>query len=174
MNSFEISIIIQGPYIEETSSFGFSTLEVIKSARKYYPDSEIIYSGWEGTILNETFKEICNKIVLSADPGILKLGYYNGIPLSENTNRQIISTINGLKASSNKFCIKSRSDSLFFKNTPFNVNINSNSKIFRHPLFISESFTRIYFFEFGKIQPCICHISDLIHAGFKEDRKSVV
>ena len=169
MNDNLISIIIQGPYIENSGPNGFSTYDVLKSARDIYPYSEIIYSGWEGLKLPEEFIKGCDKIVLSKDPGPLIVGYYNDSPVYENTNRQIISTLNGLLSSSKDICLKSRSDTLFVKKMTLSLYENNKEDLFSFPIIISETFTRFHFFEYGGFKRCIAHLSDLVHIGKKKD-----
>ena len=169
MNDNLISIIIQGPYIENSGPNGFSTYDVLKSARNVYPSSEIIYSGWDGVKLPKEFIKGCDKIVLSKDPGPLIIGYYNNSPVYENTNRQIVSTLNGLLSSSKDICLKSRSDTLFVKKMCLNLFKKNSKNLFSCPIIISETFTRFHFFEYKGYKRCIGHLSDLVHIGIKKD-----
>jgi hypothetical protein len=169
MNDNLISIIIQGPYIDSSGFNAFSTNDVLKSARDIYPSSEIIYSGWEGVKLPKEFIKGCDKIVLSKDPGPLIIGNHNDNPVYENTNRQIISTLNGLLSSTKDTCIKSRSDTLFVNKMSLKLHENNPNNLFSSPIIISETFTRFHFFEYGGFKQSFGHLSDLIHIGKKKD-----
>lgn len=169
MHDNQISIIIQGPFIVTSGFNAYATMDVLKSARVVYPGAEIIYSGWEGTILPQEFVDECDKLILSSDPGPLLIGYNAGIPLYENTNRQIVSVQNGLKACSREFCIKTRSDTKFVERILFESLECHVIKPFTSCIIIPETFSRFYFFEYGGIRPCIGHVSDLVHVGFKKD-----
>ncbi len=118
INSKDISFIIQGP-IQGTSFDRYEnryTFKLIESILNFFPQSEIIISTWEGQNAGELYYD---KILYNKDPGseiyIKKEG-----PLKNyryNVNRQIVSTINGLKQSSRKYSCKIRSDLLFLDNS---------------------------------------------------------
>ena len=105
IDSKEISIIIQGKIFESKSG---STLDVLQSIRKYYPQAEIILSTWKGTKLPLEYNVICDQIVLSDDPGD---GTYGKTPL--NINRQIVSSKLGLERATRTYAIKTRTDLKF-------------------------------------------------------------
>ncbi|MEI0799465.1 WavE lipopolysaccharide synthesis family protein, partial [Brachyspira intermedia] len=96
----DISVVVQGAIDEKYTS------DCLKSIRKYLPDSEIILSTWEGSNVNNLDYDI---LVLSKDPGFsLSAWVLNAKP--NNTNRQILSTINGLKKVNKKYSLKFRTD----------------------------------------------------------------
>lgn len=100
ITSKDISVVVQGAIIEK------ETEKCLKSIRKFLPDAEIILSTWEGSdVTGLTY----DKLVLSKDPGGADLK-----PLTTklyNTNRQIISTKNGLDKATRPFALKLRTDS---------------------------------------------------------------
>ena len=117
IKSGEISVIIQGPVYEETKYSAHCTRDVIRSVRNLLPEAEIILSTWMGT---ETGKLDIDKVVFSRDPGnwITDYGIVMGNGSSLNTmniNRQIVSTVAGLKEASRTYAIKMRTDTVLHK-----------------------------------------------------------
>ncbi|MEI0799641.1 WavE lipopolysaccharide synthesis family protein, partial [Brachyspira intermedia] len=159
----DISVVVQGAIDEKY------TPDCLKSIRKYLPDSEIILSTWEGSNINGLDYDI---LILNKDPGYI----YNSKSkksIKFNLNRQIVSTINGIKKSKNKYCIKFRSDFKLSGNN-FILFINSftkydeNYKVFDSKLIACSYFTRNpsnkylwYTIPF--------HISDLFFFGYTTD-----
>lgn len=78
----------------------------ISSVRFFFPDSKIILSTWEGSdYSNLDFDEL----VLSKDTPLVSR-FYKNLSIENNINRQIISTINGLRKVHTKFAAKIRTD----------------------------------------------------------------
>ena len=113
INSDEISVIVQGPvqkeYIKKTLS----------SIREYLPNAEIILSCWKGDLKKLSEDDLKNLsydiLVENEDPGGINyelgvLSMFKDGKLVSNVNRQIVSTINGLKKASKKYSLKFRSD----------------------------------------------------------------
>lgn len=103
----EISVVIQGPIYEYT-------YRVCESVRKYMPGAEIILSTWKQACLENLDYDV---FVENEDPGnftfILSQQMDNGSSLYQmNINRQILSTINGIKKSNRKYICKLRSDTV--------------------------------------------------------------
>lgn len=102
----EISIIIQGPVHDHFVE------ELLVQTRNLFQNSQIIYSTWIGNNTNLIPSDVI--VVQNIDPG--------GTPISDNpivydsANRQIISTISGLRRANRKYSIKMRSDILFEHN----------------------------------------------------------
>lgn len=90
----EISIVVQGP-VQPTI-----TENALRSIREHLPGGEIILSTWEGTDCSGLEYDL---LVLNQDPGVLP-------PAMLNTNRQIVSTVNGLKRVTRKYAVKFRTD----------------------------------------------------------------
>jgi hypothetical protein len=82
------------------------TLQCIESVRKVLPNAEIILSTWEGTDVSHLQVD---KVVFNKDPGAIAYSDLNPKYLN-NTNRQIVSTYNGLLAATQRFAIKLRGD----------------------------------------------------------------
>ena len=109
----KISVIIQGPIIWDlTKPKGLpTTFYSIEQARKIIPNCEIILSTWEG---EKTDLLNYDKIIKSTDPGPQGKSKQNSIP--NNVNRQITSTVAGLKAATYEFSLKIRSDTILTSN----------------------------------------------------------
>lgn len=101
INKKDITFVVQGAVAKG------QTIEVLKSIRKYFKESQIILSTWENT--NMDFNEdLYDKAVFSKDPGGF-LGYEKA-KVGNNVDRQTVSTFNGLKACETKYAFKIRSD----------------------------------------------------------------
>ncbi len=101
----DISVVVQGPIDKDYTS------RCLKSIRKYLPESIIILSTWEGSNVEGLDYDI---LVLNKDPGYT---YVQDPQKTEpqslilnNVNRQIISTINGLKKVKTPYSLKLRTD----------------------------------------------------------------
>jgi hypothetical protein len=82
------------------------TMKCIESVRRVLPKAEVILSTWEGTDVSHLQAD---KIVFCKDPGAIPYSDLNPKYLN-NTNRQIVSTYNGLLAATQKYAIKLRGD----------------------------------------------------------------
>lgn len=158
-----ISFVVQGPIIK-TSNVDegiYSTAEVLKSIRSYYPKAEIVLSTWEGS---DTSWLTYDKLVLSDDPG----GFiHNGMQV--NCNRLILSSKAGIQQASNPYVVKTRTD-ILFKGSDLNNKlqyikpIKSDYGIFNH-LVIST----IYYVRNPVKLNLVFHSSDIFLIGTKED-----
>lgn len=111
INSWNITFVIQGPVIIRSKLYSLS--KIISKIKKYFPKSEIILSTWEGADISSLNLK-SNQIILNKDPGAK---YYNPFRKKRrlklnNINRQIVSTISGLKKVNTKYAFKIRSDFL--------------------------------------------------------------
>lgn len=119
-----ISFIIQGVILPDIN-------DQIASIKKHFPDSKIIVS----TCNNFDFEVIgADKVIVSDDPGFF---YYSDRPgeKKNNINRQIVSTLAGLKACTTEYAFKIRSD--------FILNGNDFLKYF-NTFSLSDSCYRIF------------------------------
>ena len=107
IESFDISVIIQGPIYNDMTD------NTVTNIRQFFPDAEIIVSTWEGSNYQHQLADV---IIESKDPG--------GYPVWDNPkilnacNRQIVSTLAGLKKATRKYALKIRSD-MYFDNINF-------------------------------------------------------
>lgn len=108
----QISVVVQGPIAGKPTDppEARQTFQVLRSVRKFLPGAHIILSTWKGSdVEGLDFDEL----ILSDDPGGVDLGYKGRELILNNINRQIVSTVAGLKAVKTKYCIKTRTDVIF-------------------------------------------------------------
>ena len=160
IDSSEISVIIQGAFNNDI------TPKTISSIRKYLPKAEIILSVWEGTVLPQNLS--VDKTIFNKDPGFC---YYSDEknPKKNNVNRQIVSTLSGLKAASKIYALKIRTDFILTGNNFLNYfgkyeKVNPKWQIFKKKLIACSYFARI-----PEISKTALHISDLLFFGLTED-----
>jgi hypothetical protein len=105
----EISVVVQGPIYGksgEAPNLRY-TKAGLESVRKYLPGSEIILSTWQGSDLAGLDFDV---LVTSEDPGPLLMLGETGRPFTNNVNRLIVSTKEGIKRATRKYLLKLRSD----------------------------------------------------------------
>jgi len=98
ISSKDISVIIQGDIRAEIH-------KCLKSIKKHLPEAEVIISTWQSCY---TIDLDCDIIIKNIDPGAP-----DNLPVkwkSNNTNRQIVSAINGIKKATRPYILKLRSD----------------------------------------------------------------
>ncbi len=158
INNEDLSFVVQGPIVKDTC-------KVIASIKKFYPGSPIILSTWPGEEV-ESCIDMCSEVVLSDDPGDLGNLYANG-SAKNNINRQITSSLNGLKRVKTRYAVKTRTDFLIANNNLINVlgneiyrefTINSQFRIVKQ---------RIAAVGADRSYPFFCF--DFSFAGLKED-----
>ncbi len=169
IKSRDVSVVVQG--LAEKGIID----KCIKSIRKQLPFSEIILSTWEGSdVKNLNY----DKLVLNKDPGNFPLTL-DGI--NNNVNRQIVSTLNGIKQATRKYCLKIRSNAVLKDNSFLNL-LNQCTKyeegyhLLQHRLLIPSYFTRdpnvykkgIYANKYMKINYPF-HPSDMVLFGLTSD-----
>ncbi len=98
----DVSFVLQGP-VERAGRA--RTAQVCAAIRAHFPGAEIVVSTWEGT---DASSLDCDVVVHSADPGAVGPCTYN-----TNTNRQLVSSLAGVRASTRPLVAKVRSDMLF-------------------------------------------------------------
>jgi hypothetical protein len=101
VDASEISVVIQGPVLEEASF----TLRALKSVRRILPEAELILSTWDGANVENLEYD---HLVLSKDPGVIA----TLAPKAGNLNRLLLSTQAGLAATHRPYCLKLRTDLL--------------------------------------------------------------
>jgi len=156
-----ISFVVQGPVIKEGEN---TTKEVLNSIRKNFPNSEIILSTWK----NEAVDGLeCDQVVFSDLPDSLNL--YTGHQC--NINRQIVSTLNGIHAASNKYLVKTRTNTLFTGNEILAVYHNEQASVFKQLVYTIDLFSRDQYKSSVKSfhDGFLHHPSDIFLLGLKED-----
>lgn len=108
MNLADISVVIQGPV------YPGITVKTVQNVMEKLPGAQVIVSTWEGADVSELPDGI--DIVFNKDPGGTPL--YDNPLIFNSANRQIVSTMGGLRKATRKYTIKMRSD-MFFENLNF-------------------------------------------------------
>ena len=159
ISSKDISVVVQGKI--EPKYIG----KCLKSIRKHLPEARIILSTWENEPVHNLDFDL---LVINKDPGAFVFtidGKY------QNLNRQIVSTLNGIKKTSRKYVLKLRSDMLI-RGTKFLSYFakyqkrNKYCNILQERVLINSLYTRK---PFSKNVPFLFHPSDWVMFGLKED-----
>ncbi|GAM63812.1 lipopolysaccharide synthesis protein wavE [Vibrio ishigakensis] len=169
----DISVVVQGPVqaLSDRSQDEGITLRCLSSIREHLPGAKIILSTWRGQNLEGLdFDEL----VLCDDPG-QNIRQYNedGTPHFFNNNRQIVSTIEGLKRVKTKYAIKLRSDNYLTCNAFVEIKNKydkyGQDRVFNERVVVSDIFTRKY----AKGLPVAFHISDFFYYGLTSDLQTL-
>jgi len=157
-----ISVVIQGPlyrgcWVERGVD------ACIASVRRHLTDAEIIVSTW--TQENVDNLDV-DQLIISTDPGSFEDCSGNMI----NINRQLVSTLAGIKAATRPYVMKFRADlnltsSIFASIGSFqNGSAFVQQRLFKEPITLTTLFIRdpAWF-------PMLYHISDLAQFGRRED-----
>jgi len=170
MKSSDISFVVQGAVDREISPLSGNpiTQTCLESLRRHHPRAELILSTWKGTDVSGLDFD---KVVFNDDPGAWN-AFRPGADIKlDNTNRQIVSTRNGLREASRKYAAKIRSDMIFlgsawmdhFESYPSR---GSEWNVFRERVITCSMWTRDPRCPYTD-QPL--HPPDWMHIGLKED-----
>lgn len=101
----EVSVVVQGPIVG-----GGVTEKCLASIRKNLPGAEIILSTWVGSLVSGLDYDL---LVDNQDPGPIWItDAHWPSPYINNVNRQIVSTLGGLRLVTRKYTLKIRTDFL--------------------------------------------------------------
>ncbi|MFD1383497.1 WavE lipopolysaccharide synthesis family protein [Rhodanobacter aciditrophus] len=156
-----ISFVVQGA-VERKNDI---TSKCLQSIKEFFPASEVILSTWEGSDVSGL---AFDQLILSADPGDLGPYYEDRKNLLNNNNRQLLSTYEGIKASTSSYVVKVRSDMLFSSNRLeyyLRKTGKCKGRVLSHKLITLRDHT-INPKHFLKLSH---HPSDFIYAGRRED-----
>ena len=165
MKKNKLSIVFQGPVIFLKKEN--LTLKAISSAIKFFPDAEIIFSTWKGQNL-DFIKNFNIKIIESIDPGSeIRKDYPKTY---HNANRIILSSLKGIRMTSNDIVIKCRSDIIFNNNHCLSFiklykKFDKNFKIFGNKVVVSNQTTINT--KYGP--KLLYHVCDWFFIGHKSD-----
>lgn len=166
----DITVVVQGPVqtFNDRPQEPNITTKCLNSIREHLPGATIILSTWPGQDLSGLDYD---ELVISPDPGAncrnLKL---DGTQQWYNNNRQIVSSLAGLKSVTTKYAVKLRSDN-FLTSSDFVTLQQRYSKRCEQDCFLAERvvvsdvFTRKY----AKGFPVAYHVSDFFYFGLTED-----
>ena len=167
MTSKDISVIVQGPIIGKPGE-GYEkqkTLHCLQSIKEVLPDAEIILSTWKGSDCSHLFYD---KVIFNDDPGAISYNDYELKSVFNNTNRQIVSTYNGLKAASREYAIKIRGD-FKLENASFLSLMHKFSEVCKYRFFKHRILVPTYVSRDPEKIPVLYHISDLFQVGYTQD-----
>lgn len=160
----DISIVMQGLPSPDTKDY-------LTTVRSVFPNAEIILSTWNGTNVDFS-KGLVDKVIFCEDPGGLPSAFWEEVISINNLNRQIVSTVAGIKAASRPYVMKLRTDFTLTTTKIFDF-WNRYSKrdkkfmLFKHRVIVPSVFSRIYSDE--TLTPTPFHPSDLFGFGLKKD-----
>lgn len=164
IKSKDISVIVQGVVNNDTHT-------LLKSIRKNLLFSQIILSTWEGSDVSRN-SGLYDILVLNKDPGAVIFDDKEN--KSNNLNRILVSSQNGIAKATRKYVLRLRSD-LILKNAnllkltdDFEVR-NSDVSLFKQRIFAYDIFSIKYDEKKQIKQRMLFHISDWCHFGLKED-----
>ncbi len=179
INDCDISIVVQGPIMGKSSYNDVtehSTKLVCQRLRDLFPESEIILSVADGTIVDGI---IYDKVVFTADPGATWFDIDSkNIKILNNCNRMIVSTLAGIKAASRKYVFKLRSD-LFLLSKSFlkyfykYPHFDETCKFVKNRIIAFSIFSLKSEYSPKFIMPRPYHISDWAYFGYKKDLLSL-
>ncbi|ERS88668.1 hypothetical protein Q672_00315 [Marinobacter sp. EVN1] len=170
VSNTDITVVVQGPvqtFRDREQEEGI-TKKCLQSVRRHLPGAHIILSTWpEQDLTGLDYDEL----VTSPDPGS-NIRYFkvDGSPQTFNNNRQIVSTLEGLKRVKTPYAIKLRSDN-FLTGSQFIALQNryqarsTSFRFLRERVVVSNVFTR----KFAKGFPVAYHLSDFFYFGLTED-----
>lgn len=165
IDSKDISVVVQGAISPDTIHFCLSSI------RTHLPEAQIILSTWKGSNTDGLDFDL---LVLNDDPGCFDfLNMENSIKC--NVNRQLYSTLQGLRSSERKYAIKMRTDFVlesadFLKWFPKYPERNKTYSFFQQKLICCELFSRNPRYKY--IDTGVRHVlhpSDFFFFGLKED-----
>ncbi len=155
----DVSFVLQGPI--DRAGRG-ATARACEAIRAHFPGAEIVISTWEGT---DTSGLDCDVVVHSEDPGTVGPNTYN-----PNTNRQIVSSLAGIRAATRPLVAKVRSDMLFTSDSLLAhwrrwEERSDELRLFEHRVLIPNTFTR----RPSYLSPFPLHPSDWCYFGTRSD-----
>lgn len=144
------------------------TTKCLKSVREHLPGATIILSTWPDQDLTGLDYD---ELVISADPGPnIRNMRPDGTPQWYNNNRQIVSSLEGLKRVKTQYAVKLRSDNFLVSNGFVALHQkykqrSEQDRFLRERVVVSDVFTRKY----AKGFPVAYHVSDFFYFGLTED-----
>ncbi|MEI0799713.1 WavE lipopolysaccharide synthesis family protein [Brachyspira intermedia] len=160
INMEDITVIVQGTTLENndvTPSKDY-IIKCIDSIKTHLPKSKIILSTWENEKINKDLE--VDDIIFNKDPGFKPRGE-EANSKQNNVNRQIVSTINGLKKVDTKYALKFRTD-FYFTSSNF---INYFNKFQQYDNKYKIVKNRILCCMFGTRKPIAKHYSLPFHVA---------
>ena len=165
MKDKQITFVLQGPVVEDITKLS------IQNIRRLFPNSKIILSTWKK-------QNLCgisvDRIIENDDPGSTVMAYdKRGNARTTNVNRQIYSTIQGLKAVKTEFAVKMRTDNYLTSSTFISFysdfsHRDENYALFQQRIVSTDFFAK----EVEKGRKIPYFFSDFFHFGLTCDSVS--
>jgi hypothetical protein len=155
----DVSFVLQGP-VDRTGRG--ATARACDAIRAHFPGAEIVISTWAGT---DASGLDCDRVVESEDPGTVGPNTYN-----PNTNRQIVSSLAGVRAATRPLVAKVRSDMVFLSDALLShwrrwEERSDELRLFEHRVLVPNTFTR----RPSYLSPFPLHPSDWSYFGTRGD-----
>lgn len=170
----DITVVVQGPVVslpDREMDKGI-TAEALASVRKHLPEAHIILSTWVGQPVDSLDYD---ELLLNQDPGANCIGFdIKGEPMLLNHNRQILSSIEGLKRVKTRYAMKLRSDNFLvsdaFKHLQQAYPKRAKELAYmKEHVVVNNTFSR----EYSKSKPAVFHLCDFFYFGLTEDVKAM-
>jgi hypothetical protein len=173
IKSKEISVVLQGPIawdIDPVRRVGL-TIAASRQIRRLLPHSEIILSTWNDQKFDAVERDV---LILNDDPGAQ--GDWPGYT-ANNVNRQIVSTLAGLKCATRQYVLKIRTDMVlestyflkcFHRTRPLSP---SPQTVFSRPVITNNLSSRCTSSILARLpnHPLLFHPSDHVSFGLIQD-----
>ena len=162
----DITFVVQGPVSRKA---GAETVDTVASIRRLFPRSPIVLSTWEGA---DCTGIVVDHLINSPDPGPIRYET-DGLTMTNNVNRQIVSTRAGLATVQTPYAAKLRSDAEVTGRgftalaASFPARLEA-SRVFEQRIVLSKQFTR----SPRSFVPMAYHPSDLFQFGLTRDLRS--
>lgn len=160
-----ITFVVQGAVQGASTGEGVPTAETLASIRRHFPTSRIVLSTWEG---EDTWECVADEVITSVDPGPI-LGGRAG-EITNNINRQIVSTYRGLERVRTLWAVKMRSDARITGRGFIGLAAgfpwrHPKARLFEERVVVIREFTR----SARSYVPMPFHPSDLFQFGLTQD-----
>jgi SAM-dependent methyltransferase len=166
-----ISVVVQGPVVglNHRKPRNRLTQQCVASIRRALPQAEIIVSTWQGMTTDGLD---CDQLVTSEDPGAVVCD--DVYRVSNNVNRQIISTRAGVARVRRPYCLKVRSDLVlnsdeFLRHWGRYPLRQWSYKFAAERMLVSAIYSRQYAGKGKRTTRLPFHPSDFLFFGFRED-----
>lgn len=161
INSSEISFCIQGPIVATTN-------DAIKKIKELFPESTVIVS----TVADINFP-VCgaDKVIVSEDPGNFKIA--QSLPIFNNVNRQIVSTLSGINHVKTRFCFKLRADFFITGRDFLNYVDRFEDCEPEYKVFHNKVLACCYYTRNSHSSSLPFHVSDFAFFGLTEDVRKI-
>lgn len=157
----DISFIIQGKLDPDLYT------DIAQNIRKLFPGSEIILSTYKQTNIDNLDYD---KVSLIDDPGFFPSSNESNAKVN-NINRQIATTLAGLKLASRKYAFKLRSDFIVTDNSFLKFYKKFQLSDSKYKVFDKKLLTLVFFTRNSQKnqQPFLFHPSDMALFGLRSD-----